>query len=77
VTTHTYHPPAHTDGLADDCPRCQEHTEAPWATLDRQSIYRLLHGGEITDTDRRAASKLRSALEIGRFLVDIDQGARA
>lgn len=74
MTVHTYHEDSHTHGLADDCPRCIEHTEAPWRTLDQKNIYRLLHGGAITYTDRVAASKLREALEVGRFLVKIDEG---
>jgi hypothetical protein len=75
VTAHTYHADSHAAGLADGCPRCAEHAVAPWATLDRDNIYRLLHGGAITETDRTAAVKLRSALEVGRFLVGIDEGA--
>ncbi len=35
---HTPHPDPHTHGLADDCPRCAEHAENPWYTLDQRNL---------------------------------------
>lgn len=34
---HTWHPDTHTHGLADGCPRCDQHAEHPEASLDRQN----------------------------------------
>jgi hypothetical protein len=61
---HTYHEPVLTHGLADDCPRCQEHTERPWATLDVDILVRLYCGDLITATDRRAARRFHEWLRM-------------
>jgi hypothetical protein len=41
--SHTYHPDSKLHGLADDCLRCAEHAENPFASMDEQSLTLLLH----------------------------------
>lgn len=43
MTVHTSHPPSHTHGLADDCPRCAEHAEHPFESLDTVNLRELLY----------------------------------
>ena len=38
MSIHTMHPDSHEHGLADDCPRCAEHAEDPFATLDDRNL---------------------------------------
>jgi len=48
MASHSLHPDSHTHGLADDCPRCDEHAEEPLQGLDHENIgalaYRLATG---------------------------------
>jgi len=74
MTAHSPHPDSHTHGLADDCPRCQEHAEHPARSLDRDNIKRLLTRGGIGRTDQIAAARLQDALEMGRYLIKILDG---
>lgn len=74
MTTHSVHPDSHTHGLADDCPRCQEHAEHPERGLDRDNIRRLLRGETYTKLDERAAARLQDALRLGRFLEEVTGG---
>jgi hypothetical protein len=41
MTSHTYHEDSHTHGLADDCPRCYEHSLHPFESLDESNIRNL------------------------------------
>ena len=41
VTTHRLHSDVHEYGLADDCPRCEEHARDPIAALDADMIASL------------------------------------
>lgn len=41
MATHTLHPDVHQYGLADDCPRCDQHAEHPLVSLDEQNITML------------------------------------
>ena len=38
MASHTYHPDTHTEGLADDCPRCDQHAVMPLEGLDEINI---------------------------------------
>ena len=38
MTAHIVHPRIREYGLADGCPRCAEHAEAPWNTLDDRNL---------------------------------------
>lgn len=41
MTTHTLHPDSHENGLADDCPRCDEHARYPFDGLDNSNLLAL------------------------------------
>ena len=41
MSTHTQHVPIREGGLADDCPRCAEHAEHPFDSLDRDNLFAL------------------------------------
>ena len=42
MSSHSYHPDTHTNGLADKCPRCQEHAERPFNSLDDENLQNLV-----------------------------------
>ncbi|HSE44886.1 MAG TPA: hypothetical protein VLA89_06115 [Gemmatimonadales bacterium] len=42
MSAHTYHPDSHENGLADDCPRCEEHAENPILSLDNENLHELV-----------------------------------
>lgn len=71
MASHGPHPDSHTHGLADGCPRCQEHAEHPERGLDRDNIRRLLRGEIHTTLDEIAANRLQDALRLGRFLEEV------
>lgn len=61
MTIHTIHGPITQYGLADDCPRCQEHAANPLEGLDASNIGRLFAGKDLfTDLDRIAALNIRN-----------------
>lgn len=41
MSAHKHHPDSHTHGLADDCPRCYEHSLHPFETLDDENLRQL------------------------------------
>ena len=47
MTSHTKHPDSHTHGLADDCPRCTEHAEHPFESLDDGNLRELIGRTEL------------------------------
>ena len=42
MSTHTRHPDTHAHGLADDCPRCNEHADHPFESLDDGNLRALV-----------------------------------
>lgn len=42
MSSHTVHPDTHDSGLADDCPRCDEHAQHPFESLDDTNLLNLL-----------------------------------
>lgn len=42
MSQHTYHPDSHEFGLADGCPRCEEHAGHPFESLDKGNLTALL-----------------------------------
>jgi hypothetical protein len=36
--SHIFHPDSHQHGLRDDCPRCVEHSAAPFLSLDDENL---------------------------------------
>ncbi len=69
MTIHTRHPDTHDNGLADDCPRCAEHAEAPWRGLDQENLSRIIRcavgdrSEALTYTDQLAAVAVLNTLE--------------
>lgn len=43
MATHTFHPDTHVYGLADGCPRCDEHAQNPMVGLDSANLAALRH----------------------------------
>ena len=41
MSNHTYHQDVYRFGLADDCPRCYEHAQKPWESLDEHMLSNL------------------------------------
>lgn len=42
MSMHTFHPFSHEHGLADGCPRCEEHATHPFESLDRHNLSELI-----------------------------------
>jgi hypothetical protein len=66
MATHTLHPDSHTHGLADGCPRCEEHAEHPTWTLDEANLAALRERvekglGARSDNEARAMRNLAEA----------------
>lgn len=65
---HTFHPPTLEYGLSDDCPRCSQHADDPFASLDQAHIADLWRqmlrvefrggGGYRTHAEARACRQL-------------------
>lgn len=71
MTTHTYHEDSHTHGLADGCPRCEEHAEHPERNLDSRNLKRLMEGKLYTRLDQVAANRLRDIRKKAEYLEDV------
>jgi hypothetical protein len=41
MAIHTFHPDTHAHGLADGCPRCNEHAAHPLSSLDEVNLTML------------------------------------
>ena len=41
MSSHIYHPDMHEHGLADGCPRCEEHAMRPAASMDEGNLATL------------------------------------
>jgi hypothetical protein len=42
MSAHSVHPDSHTHGLSDNCPRCAEHAEHPFDSLDDDNLRALV-----------------------------------
>ena len=58
MTTHNVHPSIRENGLADDCPRCREHSEFPFEGLDDGNLESLIDRIK----DRRPSRSTNEAL---------------
>ena len=47
MSSHNHHPAIREHGLQDNCPRCREHAEEPWATLDYGNLLDLAQRTEL------------------------------
>jgi len=75
MTTHIDHPDSHENGLADGCPRCEEHAQRPEDNLDAQNVRRLMSGDLITALDMVAYGHLKTIQTKGRWLEEVLQGS--
>lgn len=51
MTVHTQHGGIHEEGLADGCPRCEEHSEDPFQGLDTRMLGALVKRVEDWDNN--------------------------
>ena len=66
MASHTYHPDTHQYGLAEGCPRCEEHAEHPLTSLDEENItmlrLRVLEGWRPrSENERKAMEAVRAS----------------
>jgi len=52
MVAHTKHPDSHSHGLADWCPRCDEHAEHPFDSLDDENLKTLILKVRLNDEPR-------------------------
>jgi hypothetical protein len=76
MSSHTYHEDTHEFGLADDCPRCEEHAEHPFDSLDSENILALLDRIENnlparSDNEARAMQKMALHMAHERHLQEL------
>ena len=79
MSVHTLHPDSHTHGLADGCPRCDEHAADPINTLDERNLRRIIElavhpdrfSVALTETDLVAAAKVLTTLERAAHLMRV------
>lgn len=59
---HSLHPPIHTHGLADGCPRCEEQAGMPFETLDDDNLIALVErtGRWMNDETEDALARSRN-----------------
>ena len=76
-STHTYHPDSHTEGLADTCPRCFEHSSHPFDSLDMVNIARLKRGDIKSALDKRAAENMQTDLQRAQRIVALWEGCES
>ena len=62
MSVHTFHPDSHEHGLADGCPRCEEHAAHPFESLDQRNL-RVLIARERDGLPPRSENEAR-AMEI-------------
>ena len=68
MAIHSIHPDSQIHGLADGCPRCDEHAEEPLQGLDNESIGALVHRlatGRLarSENERKAMANLARAIQ--------------
>lgn len=63
MPSHTYHLDTHEHGLADECPRCNEHAEHPFESLDTRNLRNLVSRVE-QDLGARSANEAKAMEEI-------------
>jgi hypothetical protein len=66
MVSHTYHPDTHTNGLADDCERCKQHTERPWVSLDETNL-EVLRGRIALDLPGRTFNESTAMLNLAAY----------
>lgn len=66
MTTHSVHPGSHEYGLADDCPRCDEHAHDPMRGLDAPNLAELVRrvADDITPRSENEAIAMRNVKQV-------------
>jgi len=59
MSVHTFHPDTHEHGLVDGCPRCAEHAEHPFESLDSRNLQALIARVE-DEADARSDNEARA-----------------
>lgn len=67
MSSHTMHPDSHTNGLADTCPRCYEHSLHPFETLDDPNLKELARRVR-ADEDARSVNE-RTAMNVVELVI--------
>lgn len=73
MASHGPHPDTHTHGLADDCPRCEEHAANPFYGLDEDNLRELIrrvreYEPARSDNELLAMRNVRVALGVKRAI---------
>ena len=76
MTTHSYHPDTHENGLADNCERCLEHAQEPFDNLDDENLTNLIIRVQRDDLPRSsnemtAMNRVSDALRLSDRLLKI------
>jgi len=69
MATHSVHPDTHTHGLADGCPRCDEHAEEPLQGLDNENLGVLIH--------RLATGRLARSANEGKAMANLARAVQS
>ncbi len=73
MSSHTQHGSIHEEGLADNCPRCDEHAARPFDGLDDGNMENLIAMvvndlPSRSDNERLAMYKVEGAMRLARAL---------
>lgn len=63
-TTHTIHSDISVSGLADGCPRCEEHAKDPIRDLDLENLRFIVNLAANRDLRPRSAAEARAAANV-------------
>jgi hypothetical protein len=63
MSVHSFHPDVHAHGLADDCPRCEEQSHNPLATLDA-GMLRMLRERLAQGQSARSTAEARAMVSL-------------
>jgi len=66
VSAHTVHQDTHSFGLADECPRCEEHASYPLASLDDENLEQLFQRLDAAQ-EPRSTNEARAMQQLGEF----------
>ena len=81
MATHVVHPDAHTNGLADGCPRCEEHAMRPFDSLDDENLGMLMCRirdklPARSDNEYKAMQHVKNAINICKRLTQVAEDYR-
>lgn len=78
MSSHTPHPDSHEHGLADDCPRCGEHAQHPFESLDDANLLNLLSRVNLdlparSDNERKAMDVIEDTIRRYDRIVQLER----